>query len=107
MSATLINLIIQLLSGAGGSSLLANAVSKLNLGPAGNLITGAIGGVGGGHLLDALLGGGGSTAAAANAASGLDFGSIISQIVGGGVGGGILTAIVGLIRNAMTDKSHA
>ncbi len=103
MSASIINLIIQLISGAGGSSLLANAVSKLNLGPVGNLITGALGGVGGGHLLDSILGGGG-TAAAANAASGLDIGSIISQIIGGGVGGSVLTAIVALVRNAMSDN---
>jgi len=100
MSATLVNLIIQLISGAAGSGVLARLVSQLNLGPIGNLITGALGGVGGGNILGSLLGAG--TAAAT---SGGDLGSILTQIVGGGVGGPILTAIVALIRNATAGKS--
>ena len=55
MSATLVNLIIQLLSGAAGSGVLARLVSQLNLGTIGNLITGALGGVGGGNILGSLL----------------------------------------------------
>ena len=54
MSSTVLNLIIQLLSGAAGSGLLAKFVSQLNLGPLGNLITGALGGVGGGSVLGSL-----------------------------------------------------
>ncbi len=64
--------------------------------PIRNLITGAIGGVGGGNILGSLLGAG--TAAAAG---GGDLGSILTQIVGGGVSGPILTVIVALIRNAI------
>ena len=100
MSATLVNLIIQLISGAAGSGVLARMVSQLNLGPIGNLITGALGGVGGGNILGSVLGAG--TAAATG---GADLGSILTQIVGGGVGGPILTAIVALIRNATASKS--
>jgi hypothetical protein len=100
MSATLVNLIIQLISGAAGSGVLARMISQLNLGPIGNLITGALGGVGGGNILGSLLGAGATTATA-----GGDLGSILTQIVGGGVGGPILTAIVALIRNAMAGKS--
>ena len=96
MSSSLVSLIIQLISGAAGSGLLAKMVSQFNLGPIGNLITGAIGGVGGGNILGSLLGAG--TAAAAG---GGDLGSIFTQIVGGGVGGPILTVIVALIRNAI------
>jgi hypothetical protein len=103
MSATIINLIIQLIAGAGGSSVLANLANKYNLGPLANIITGALGGVGGGNVLGALLHGGG--AAAANAAtSGLDLGSIVTQLIGGGVGGPIVTAIVAMIRNAMSGQ---
>jgi len=102
MSATLVNLIIQLISGAVGSGVLARIISQLNLGPIGNLITGALGGVGGGNILGSLLGAGtGATAAT----GGADLGSILTQIVGGGVGGPILTAIVALIRNAMAGRS--
>ncbi len=99
MSSSLVSLIIQLISGAAGSGLLAKMVSQFNLGPIGNLITGAIGGVGGGNILGSLLGAG--TAAAAG---GGDLGSILTQIVGGGVGGPILTAIVALIRNAIAGS---
>lgn len=102
MSSAALNLIIQLLSGAAGSGLLAKLVSQLNLGPLGNLITGALGGVGGGNVLGSLLGSG----AAATAAGG-DLSSILTQIVGGGVGGPILTAIVALIRNAMAGSTTA
>jgi hypothetical protein len=100
MSASIINLIIQLIAGAGGSSILANAVNRFNLGPLGNIITGLLGGVGGGNILSSLLHGG----AAANAASGLDLGSLVTQLIGGGVGGPILTMIVALIRNAMSGQ---
>ncbi len=102
MSSTLVTLIIQLLSGAAGSGLLAKFVSQLNLGPIGNLITGALGGVGGGNVLGSLLGGG-----AAATATGGDLASILTQIVGGGVGGPILTAIVALIRNAIAGGKPA
>ena len=33
---------------------------------------------------------------------GIDIGTIISQIAGGGVGGGVLMAIIGLIRSMMS-----
>jgi hypothetical protein len=45
MSSTILNLIIQLLSGAAGSGLLAKYVSQLNLGPIANLITGRLAGL--------------------------------------------------------------
>ncbi|MGH7367501.1 MAG: hypothetical protein ACREK9_13925 [Candidatus Rokuibacteriota bacterium] len=35
----------------------------------------------------------------------LDIGSIVTQAVGGGVGGGIVPAIVGLIRQAMSGQT--
>jgi hypothetical protein len=47
-----------------------------------------------------MLGIGGAGEATA-AASGLDIGSIISSVAGGGVGGGVLLVIVGLVKKAM------
>jgi hypothetical protein len=102
MSPTFLSLIIQLLSGAAGSGLLARFVSQLNLGPIGNLVTGALGGVGGGSVLGSLLGGG-----AAATATGGDLASVLTQIVGGGVGGPILTAIAALVRNAIAGSKPA
>jgi hypothetical protein len=43
--------------------------------------------------------------AAGAAASGLDIGSILSSVAGGGVGGGLLMVIVGLIRQMMAKGS--
>jgi hypothetical protein len=102
MSSTAVNLIIQLLSGAAGSGLLARFLSQLNLGPLGNLISGAVGGIAGGHVLGSILGTG-----AAGTATGGDLSSILTQIVGGGIGGPILTAIVALLRNARTGRRTA
>ena len=42
-----------------------------------------------------------SWAAAVQQSSRLDVGSIVQQVVAGGVGGGVLMAIVGAIRQAM------
>lgn len=53
---------------------------------------GAIGGVGGGQLLQALV-----PALAGVAGGVLDMGSIVGQLVGGGAGGAILTVIAGLV----------
>jgi hypothetical protein len=51
-------------------------------------------------LIGALVGG----EAQATGAGGLDIGSIIGQIASGGVGGGILMAIIGLIKQAMGSQ---
>jgi hypothetical protein len=102
MSSTAVNLIIQLLSGAAGSGLLAKFLGQLNLGPIGNLITGAVGGIAGGHVLGSFLGSG-----AAATATGGDLSSILTQIVGGGVSGPILTAVVALLRNARSGSRTA
>ena len=55
MSATLINLIIQLVFGAIGGNAAASAAKDYDLGKLGNTIAGAIGGVGGGQILQALI----------------------------------------------------
>ena len=99
MSESLINVIIQLVSGAIGGNAVAAGAKKYTLGTLGNTIAGAIGGLGGGQLLQALLGAG---ATAGTAAGGLDIGALIAQVAGGGVGGAILTFVAGLIRQSMT-----
>jgi uncharacterized membrane protein YeaQ/YmgE (transglycosylase-associated protein family) len=55
MSATIINLIIQLIAGAVGGNVAGSNLKDYNLGQIGNTIAGALGGVGGGQLLAALL----------------------------------------------------
>jgi len=99
MSSTLINLIIQLITGVVGGNAAGTALKDYNLGSIGNTIAGAIGGVGGGQLLQSVI-----PAIAGAAGGGLDLGSIIGQIVGGGAGGAILTIIAGLVKNMMASQ---
>jgi uncharacterized membrane protein YeaQ/YmgE (transglycosylase-associated protein family) len=55
MSATIINLIVQLIAGALGGNAAGATMKNLDLGTLGNTIAGAIGGAGGGTLFTALL----------------------------------------------------
>lgn len=98
MSATLINLIIQVVVGALGGNGAGSALKDLSLGPLGNSIAGAIGGLGGGQLLTALI------PALGSAAGATDIGALLGQAVGGGVAGAILTIIVGFIKNKMVGS---
>jgi len=99
MSATLINLIIQLIAGAVGGNAAGATMKNLDLGALGNTIAGAVGGAGGGTLLTALL------PILQGVAGSVDIGQLVGQAVGGGVSGAILTAIVGLIKNAMSGQT--
>ena len=93
------SLIIQLVSGAAGGNIAGALLKKYSLGTLGNSIVGIVGGGLGGQLLGML--GAGDAGAAAAATGGMDLGSIVSSVAGGGVGGGVLMAIIGLIRQSM------
>jgi hypothetical protein len=97
VSATIINIILQLIAGSIGGNAAGASLKNLSLGTAGNTIAGALGGLGGGQLLDLLI----PTLQGATG-GGADLGSVIGQLVGGGAGGAILTAIIGAIKNAMS-----
>lgn len=104
MTVTIITMIVQLLAGAGAGNLLANARPKFDLGPAGNSIAGAIGGLGGGVILDALTSG---LPVAAGSTGGLDTGMLLTHSLAGAIGGALLTALVALIRRAMSSGRAA
>ena len=87
-------LLIQLISGAVGGNVAGGLLKNLSLGTVGNSIAGIVGGGIAGQILEQFF----HTAVAGGA---LDPVAIITQIVGGGVGGGVLMAIVGAVRNAM------
>ena len=95
-------LLLQLISGAAGGNAAGSMLKQFSLGPVGNSILGLIGGGVGGQLLHMLLSGG--TGGAAAATSGMDLGSIISNVAGGGVGGGLLMIVVGLIKSKMAHS---
>jgi hypothetical protein len=92
-----LSLIIQLISGAAGGNIVGAILKKLSLGPLGNSIVGILGGGLGGQLLGML--GLGTTGGGA-----LDLNTILTQIGSGGVGGGVLMAIIGIIRSALAKK---
>ena len=54
MSATIINLIIQIIAGIIGGNAAGAGMKNANLGTGGNTVAGAIGGIGGGWLLGAI-----------------------------------------------------
>ncbi|NJM81871.1 MAG: hypothetical protein HC844_04640 [Tabrizicola sp.] len=93
-----IELIIQLVAGLLGGNLAGAGLKNMSLGTAGNSIVGALGGGLGGVIMG-MLGGGGADAAAA--ASGLDMTAIIQAVAGGGAGGAILTAVLGMAKKMM------
>ncbi|MCV2881642.1 hypothetical protein [Actibacterium sp. XHP0104] len=87
-------LIISLISGAIGGNVAGGLIKQLNQGTLINSIAGILGGGLGGQLL-AMIGAGGM------AGGGMDLAGIIGQVVSGGVGGGVLLAVIGLIRNML------
>ena len=85
---SLIPLLIQLASGAGGGNIAGALLKNLSLGTVGNSIAGAVGGGLGSQLLPMLAGPG-------------ILDSIIAQVAGGGVSGAVVMAIVGLLRSML------
>ena len=92
----LLPLIVQLVSGAIGGNLAGTLMKKFSMGTMWNSIIGILGGGLGGQILGMLgldLGGGE-----------MDLAGILGNVAGGGVGGGVIMAIVGLIKNAMNKS---
>jgi hypothetical protein len=54
VSATIINIIIQLIAGIIGGNAAGSGIKNISLGTAGNTIAGALGGLGGGQLLELI-----------------------------------------------------
>lgn len=104
----IVPILVQLIAGGAGGNVLAQVVKSLNLGPAGNTIVGALGGIAGTWLasmvpgLDGLVGA--AAAATGGTAGGLDIGALVGQGATGLVSGGILTAIVGAVKSAMAKS---
>ena len=87
-------LLISLIAGAVGGNVAGGAIKSINQGTLINSLAGIVGGGLGGTLLS-MVGAGGL------AGGGLDIAGIIGQIASGGVGGGVVLAIVNVVRNAM------
>lgn len=95
---SILPIIIQLISGAAGGNLAGSLMKNLSLGTLGNSIAGILGGGLGGQVLEILMGGGA-------AADPMSMAGILGSVAGGGVGGGIVMAVIGLIKKAMSGAS--
>jgi hypothetical protein len=91
MEQILINLIAGAIGGVGAGK----TSPTFDLGMAGNVISGLVGGGALGQIVTLLL----PSIVAAAQSGNLSIGGIISQVVAGGAGGAALTAIIGAIKN--------
>lgn len=86
----MVDLIVQLVSGAVGGNVAGAVMKKFSLGTIGNSIVGILGGGLGGQILSwvgiGVTQGGGSMS------------GILGSLAAGGVGGGGLMAVVGIIK---------
>jgi hypothetical protein len=91
MEQILINLVAGALGGVG----VGKSSPTFDLGTAGNIISGLVGGGILGQVATLLL----PSVIAAAQSGNLSVGGVISQAIAGGAGGAILTALVGVIKN--------
>ena len=91
MEQILINLIAGALGGVGAGK----ASPTFDLGTAGNIISGLVGGGVLGQIATLALPG----VVAAAQSGNLSISGIVSQVIAGGAGGAILTAVIGAIKN--------
>jgi hypothetical protein len=91
MEQILINLVAGALGGVGAG----RASPTFDLGTIGNIISGLIGGGLLGQIVTLLL----PSVVAAAGSGNLSVSGVVSQVIAGGAGGAILTAIIGAIKN--------
>lgn len=97
----LLPVVLQALSGVIGGNATGAAMKKKSLGKAGNSIVGLIGGLLGGLLLNYLSKGSIdiSSVVESLAKGGAKTHNALENIAGGGIGGSVLMAIVGMFKN--------
>jgi uncharacterized membrane protein YeaQ/YmgE (transglycosylase-associated protein family) len=93
-------LILQAIAGAVGGNVAGKTMQSSSMGALGNTIAGLVGGGVLGQIVTMLFSSGAVEAAAG--AAGLDIGSIVASVASGGIGGAVLTAVVGMLKNRGT-----
>lgn len=88
-------ILINLISGALGGVAAGKASPTFDLGTIGNVISGLVGGGLLGQVVTLLL----PSIMAAAQSGNFSVAGIVSQVVAGGAGGAILTAIIGAVKN--------
>lgn len=97
----IVTLLIQLASGALGGNVAGALLKNISLGTLGNSLAGIVGGGLGGQILGSLLN---LPVGAQAAGGGLDIGAIAGQVLSGGAGGGVLMAVIGIVRSIIANK---
>lgn len=90
----MVPILINLVTGAIGGNAAGKIFKKLDLGTLGNSLAGILGGGLGGQLLSML-------GMAAGPSGEMDLSAILGSVASGGVGGGVVMAMVGAIKKAM------
>lgn len=85
-------MIISLVSGAVGGNVAGSLLKGSSLGTLWNSVVGILGGGLGSSVLGML---------GMDLSGGMDIAGILSTVAGGGVGGGIVMAVIGFIKKAM------
>jgi hypothetical protein len=93
----LIPMLLQAAGGAAGGNLLGSMVKGASMGTTGNTIAGALGGALGTSALGSMI----PALGAMTGGGAMDIGSILANLVGGGVAGTVVQMVVGLIKNRM------
>lgn len=100
-----VEIILQLLGGAVGGNVVGGVLKKLSLGPIGNSVVGMLGGYIANYLAARYLGASLPTAPAPSPASAPGgFQDVLSNVIVGLGGGGVLTGVLGAVRSMMGGK---
>lgn len=91
----LTTIILPIVTGIMGGGAATSMMKNVAMGMLPKLLSGGLGGLGGGLLAAGPIAGMLGGAATGDAAGGLDMGNLVGGIVGGGAGGAILTGLVG------------
>jgi uncharacterized membrane protein YeaQ/YmgE (transglycosylase-associated protein family) len=91
----IVSTLISLASGGIGGNVAGSLSKENSLGALGNTVAGLVGGAAGGYILQAV------GFLNAMGLGDLSVGSILGNVGASGAGGVVLTALVGMIKNAM------
>src|SRR5438067_10104494 len=105
MCGGLAGLVLQLIAGGVGGSVIGTALKRYDFGILGNLLVGIIGGGIGAQIIGALVGGGEANVIVGP--DGFDFGTLVAQFAAGAFGGGALVVISGLVKENMGGPKPA
>ena len=101
----LAGVVLQLIAGAVGGSVIGTTIKRYELGMIWNLLVGIIGGGIGAQIIGALVGGGEANAIVGP--DGFDFGTLVAQFAAGAFGGGALVVITVAVKENMGGPKPA